>query len=750
MTIQQKMWGAFPRLWQSIFLVVSASWLFAPLVNDVLSKRATLISEYELSTQPYSTFFRLADVLAGLLIVVAAKYIHDVTRHKSDRRYSYIFIAIGALSMIDALATTNCLLQTNQCLKQFDVSFTLHAIETVSLALILFGVSCYHAIRHKSLASTTFVIFQLLYGIFSVTRISDTYNFQTLSQYVYQVLAVVWIAWFLGELLQRNIPSRIQTRLPQKYVHSFFAIWAYINGTLAILISLSHIHVFGFIEDLYFASNNAWIAEHGVIIGVYMLYLSYHLWRGENRARQVFLVLLFIEVIKYSVVTPEALFLVVYWLSFVALFSLRSYFKRGAASLDWHARVQEVGIILSGVLATLIVGAILLNTNARFARIAKHTAENFMTYATSHARFSHGMLRSELLARTLVTFMLAIIAFILWALFRPANEKSSTGSTSEVFELMRLLDESSRSSEDFFKVWPHDKNYFWSNQRDACIAYKIHGSVVFALANPIAKTTYRAKDVLTTFVEHWRHRGYTVCFVLVDENSLALYEKTGFKSMQIGSSAVVTIEQFMNSTVRNKWWRWQQNRATKAGYTYKTSMPPHSPELLRQLSHVSSEWLKRPDRKEQGFAMGSYSTDYMDMCIVHYLEDADSKVLAFTNQVPVFNDLQQGTMDLIRFEPDRDHAMPYLLAQTIMNDTNHRTFDLGFVPLAKTKGNIAAITRVLGRKRFSAAGLEQFKGKFEPTWMKNYIAYDGDLSDLAAIALNLEGVMKPGRKNKTP
>ncbi len=745
MTLRQKIWGAFPRLWQSLFLMVGASWLFAPIVNDVLSKRATLISEYEISTQPYSTFFRLADVMAGLLIVAAAMYIRDVTKHAADKRYAYVFIAIGALSIIDALATTNCLLQANECLKQFDISFTLHAIETVLLALILFGVSSYHAVRRKSLASTTFVIFQLLYGIFSVTRISDRYNFQTLSQYVYQVIAVVWIAWFLGELLQRNIPGRLQTRLPQKYVHGFFAIWAYLNGTLAILISLSHIHVFGFIEDLYFASNNAWVAEHGVIIGVYMLYLSYRLWRGENRARQVFLGLLFVEVLKYSVVTPEPAFLVVYWLSFVALFSLRSYFKRGVAALDWHSRLQDVGIILSGVLATFAVVAVLVNSNARFARIAEHTANHFMLYTSQHGGFTQVVGRSELLARTFVTFLLAITAFVLWSLFRPSSEKQSHGSTSELYELERLLNRSSRSSEDFFKVWPQDKNYFWSNKRDACIAYKIKGSVVFALANPVARTTAQAEDLLSVFLDHWRQRSYKVCFLMVEEESLGVYEKARFRTMQIGSSAVVNIDSFTTGTVRNKWWRWQQNRATKAGYTYKTSSPPHSQELLHQLSRVSSEWLKRPDRKEQGFAMGSYSDDYMDICTIHYIEDADAKVIAFTNQIPVFNSIKQGTMDLIRFEPDRDHAMPYLLAQTIMNDSNHKTFDLGFVPLAKTQSNLATITRILGRKRFSAAGLEQFKGKFEPEWTKNYIAYDGDIADLAAIALNLENVMKPAR-----
>jgi lysylphosphatidylglycerol synthetase-like protein (DUF2156 family) len=45
--------------------------------------------------------------------------------------------------------------------------------------------------------------------------------------------------------------------------------------------------------------------------------------------------------------------------------------------------------------------------------------------------------------------------------------------------------------------------------------------------------------------------------------------------------------------------------------------------------------------------------------------------------------------------------------------------------------------------QIAAAGLEQFKGKFKPSWRKNYIAYDGDLADLATITLGIEDVMQP-------
>jgi lysylphosphatidylglycerol synthetase-like protein (DUF2156 family) len=71
-----------------------------------------------------------------------------------------------------------------------------------------------------------------------------------------------------------------------------------------------------------------------------------------------------------------------------------------------------------------------------------------------------------------------------------------------------------------------------------------------------------------------------------------------------------------------------------------------------------------------------------------------------------------------------------------------KTFDLGFVPLAKLDSTLANIARRLAASRFAAAGLEQFKGKFQPAWQPNYIAYDGDMLDLVVVVAALESALK--------
>jgi phosphatidylglycerol lysyltransferase len=254
---------------------------------------------------------------------------------------------------------------------------------------------------------------------------------------------------------------------------------------------------------------------------------------------------------------------------------------------------------------------------------------------------------------------------------------------------------------------------------------------------------------MTLFRSAWaKSSRLTVCFLPIPENSLAMYQMSEFEHLHIGSSAVINVRHFLKETVKDKWWRWKQNRATKAGYEYQVSQPPHSGALLQQCLQVSDEWLEIGGHTERGFALGYFDESYLNSCRLHYLTDPSGKIVAFTNQLPVYGKQNTATVDLLRYSSEARDAMPYLLAKTIEQISCHQPefhfFDLGFVPFAGVRGPLRVVAQTLSAGRFSARGLQQFKSKFDPEWQPYYLAYDGDLTDLAAIALNLETVMRPG------
>lgn len=175
-------------------------------------------------------------------------------------------------------------------------------------------------------------------------------------------------------------------------------------------------------------------------------------------------------------------------------------------------------------------------------------------------------------------------------------------------------------------------------------------------------------------------------------------------------------------------------------------MLPHSPALMREFKRVSNKWLAENGHQEHGFALGYFKPEYLQQCTIHYLTDSEGHVVAFTNQLPTFRDEGVLTVDLLRSLPGSD-AMAFLLYHVMLeNRARYQKFDLGFVPFAVTESSLLAIAKVLTAKMFSSTGLEQFKRKFNPTWAPNYLAYDGDLADLATLAIAMEQAMAYGGK----
>src|SRR5690348_11925329 len=92
-------------IWQFLFILLSTSWILAPALNHTLSSRTTLISEYETSGQPYSWLFRIADVLASLLLLaLLTKY----QKHRFRQLPVFLLLVIGVGMALDPIFTTNC------------------------------------------------------------------------------------------------------------------------------------------------------------------------------------------------------------------------------------------------------------------------------------------------------------------------------------------------------------------------------------------------------------------------------------------------------------------------------------------------------------------------------------------------------------------------------------------------------------------------------------------------------------------
>lgn len=728
-------------LWQLSFLLLGTTWIWAPQLNNILSDRLTPISHYEVPGQPYAWLFQLGDVLAALLLGLMARYYLSV----KQGWVGWLLVGLAVFRLLDPLLPTTCRVHGAVCLEYVSVGFVLHAIESTISSALLLVLSVYDAVKRLRWSSGLFVALQVAYFIFFGTFLAGEHPFNTLFQYLLQLSEVAWLAWFCRDFLLPEVTPAAPREA--RIVRYSAAGWGYLNGALAIVLSFYHINLLGHLSGLYVAGSRAWLAQHGVIVGVVMLYLSRHLARGELRARQIFLGLIATEVIKYTAVEPHPWLLAVYGVSFVLLFISRDDFTRGVVPMKLPFRLKEAGIFLAAILLTVVISLTALYSTHRLSVLTTDSIDHFFDYTISSKVIPRSQRHSVALARTFSAFLVGSLATLLWILFKPIKPRLEADvEQANDYNLAReLLKRYSNSAEDYFKIWPQDKQFFWSTNRQGFIVYKLVGSVAFALPEPITARGQRSR-LLKEFINWTRAHRYTACFLPVyTAASAATYKKADLQTFQVGSSAVIEVRQFMETTSRDKWWRWQKNRATKSGYEYHVSQPPHAPELLATWKQVSDVWLTTGGHEERSYALGYWDETYMQDCMVHFLTNEEGDVVAFTNQLPSFRPIKVGTVDLLRYQPSANNAMPFLLANTItqIGETKLYThFDLGFVPFAATNEPLLKIAQLLAAGRFSAAGLEQFKNKFDPEWQPTYLAYDGDIGDLTRVVLNLERAMK--------
>ncbi len=720
------------RFWLPLFLLSGLSWLFAPAYYHGHYGALQLISAYESGALRFSWIFRAGDIISGLLLM-SSPWLFGFARR--DRRTSWLLVAAGGLSALDGAFDNVCLAQARACHGWSIISSSVHDTETVLLALLLVGIGLYHARRYRRRVTLLAVVAQIVLGLVVLSVLLDKQAIIVV-QYAYEVLVISWLAWLVGSFapLTRSAHAELVRRL--------FGIWALLNGSFALIITLTHHRLLAPLFDVSLSHSSAVVGQHGIIAGVLMLYLARHVYLGQRRAAVLLLLLFGSQVIKYSVLTPAPILLSINLLSFVLLLYSRGAFDRNTVPLAISSRLKDVSVVVGGAMLAVLCSLLLSSAASHGSKFQDGLIDSYqgsVHLATQdrwrlQQRINH---RSQVVGETLIVALIAITA---WSLFRPAK-LTLLPSDSDTSKARRLLELFSDTTEDYFKLWPSDKSYYFHG--DGFVAYKVVGGIAFALPDPVASNSARS-ELLERFLKYCRAHGWAVCFLAVSEASKSLYAPQ-LKFLKIGSNAVIHIEQFMADTSHDKWWRWQRNRGIKAGLCYQLEVPPHSSARLAELGHVSDAWLADGEHREQGFALGYFDEAYMNDCRLHLLRQADGQLVAFANELPVFGAQTQRTVDLIRYRPGHNGTMPYLLLQVIgqlQNEGTAKTFDLGFVPFAGVDSSMLLSVRRLASGRFSSLGLEQFKNKFDPEWRANYLAYDGDIVDLAKIATSLESALK--------
>lgn len=437
----------------------------------------------------------------------------------------------------------------------------------------------------------------------------------------------------------------------------------------------------------------------------------------------------------------------------IGLWLSRNQFTVKSDTRSFMVSLQVTALVLGITFVYGVTGFMILGQHSRefhhhisLVEAAHRTIDQFNITTTQLDPHSH---RADVFMDSLSFLSVTAVAYCFISLFQPMRSRLAQQKTDR--QLARtLIEESPPDSENYFKLWPRDKQYFFTRAQTAGVAYGVRRSVAVVVGDAFGDPN-DFPVLLDEFEAFCRDNDWTPAFVHTTDRQADLCKTHGFALQKLGEEAVVDLQAFHEHVQNTKYFRQIKNRFDKNGYSTEMLQPPHSKETLQRLAAISEQWLARPGRDERQFMLGYYNAVYMQQCPLLVLRDANDTIQAFLNQLPSF-DAQEANFDLLRGSqeaPSNSNDYVLLVFIDLLRAQSVQKLNLGLCPLAgldqKTDDQQRSlITSALkfvfanGDRFYSFRGLYKFKAKYEPTWRPRYVAYKGGVSGFtkAMTALN--------------
>jgi phosphatidylglycerol lysyltransferase len=514
------------------------------------------------------------------------------------------------------------------------------------------------------------------------------------------------------------------------------------------------LHVSGFVFDV------------PILLGLTLLYLSTLLRRRKRTAWYV-TTALYAFILVFSVVQFGLLHNVIHHpllalarnvllplIAVAGLFTIRKLFTVKSDLRSFGFSLRFIALVLGVTLVYGVSGFLVMDNRDfhqefSFPGAIQRTVDQFnITTNTSLHPYTR---RAKLFVDSLSVISAGAVVYAAISLFQPIRARLHDESRQR--ELAEAILERHRgSSEDFFKLWPHDKLYFFNLTHGAGIAYGVHRGVALVVGDPFGDPQAFPK-LLVDFDEYCRTNDWAIAFIHTEPQYVDLYKQDDFSLQKIGEEAVLDIAHFEQNVKGNKYFRQIRNKFAKQDYTTEVLQPPHNQAVMQRLHAISDDWLKQPGRDERRFLLGYFHTDYLQQCPVMILRDAAGTIQAFINQVRSF-DSEEANYDLLRHTKDAlGNANDYLLMQFIAyaQTQGFKRVNLGLCPLAgldardQERSVVDSALRFVyanGDRLYSFSGLHRFKAKYEPHWSSRYIAYRGGIRGFTRVLNALNRAMR--------
>lgn len=286
-----------------------------------------------------------------------------------------------------------------------------------------------------------------------------------------------------------------------------------------------------------------------------------------------------------------------------------------------------------------------------------------------------------------------------------------------------------------------DKTFFFSEGGEAFIMYTVQGKSWIAYSDPIGPKE-AVRDLAWAFFDAAFAAGCRPVFYEITDAYLPIWVEMGLTVNKIGEEAIVPLADFSLSGRRHKAMRSAYNQLEREGIGFELLSPPHAPELLAELSHISEAWLASKKGKEKRFSVGRFTPDYLQRFRLALVR-REGRVVAFANVLETPR-RACASIDLMRYTAEAPGNVMQFLFIALMERLKAEgtgQFSLGMAPLAGLEvkygarlwNRFGSVLFKYGGAFYNFAGLRAFKQKFGPDWRSRYFAVPGSLPPITAL-----------------
>jgi lysyl-tRNA synthetase class 2 len=299
-----------------------------------------------------------------------------------------------------------------------------------------------------------------------------------------------------------------------------------------------------------------------------------------------------------------------------------------------------------------------------------------------------------------------------------------------------------------------DKSYFFNEEANAFLAYRVVGGVAIVSGDPVG-AEHTLDELVRRFIAFAHARDWRIAILGASERRLGLYRSHGLHALYHGDEAIVDVRSFSLEGRPIRKVRQSVHRLEAAGYSVDVLHPSQIDRDLRaELEGIARSW--RGDEPERGFVMA--------LDALFRLEDEDAVFVigrgpdghpaGFLHFAVswVGSALSLSSMPRLRTTPNGFNE--WLVCNTITwaGDHGFEKVSLNFAPFAALlapEAELSALQSVERRALLALKGHFQldnlllFNRKFFPGWERRFVVYERrrDLPRVGIAALAAEAYL---------